>query len=85
MKRSKKWLGRIWMVPLSVTIITFCMASQAWSGYKFQINESTKGEINFWTQAWYQYVEDANDSNGDGILGRGNDSFHIVHYSLIFD
>lgn len=77
MKISKKWLGRIWMVPLSVTILTFCMASQAWSGYKFQINESTKGEINFWTQAWYQYVEDAKDSNGDGILDKDVNDFMI--------
>tara|TARA_B100000614_G_scaffold262630_2_gene297244 strand:+ start:2364 stop:3563 length:1200 start_codon:yes stop_codon:yes gene_type:complete len=76
MKKSN-WLNRIWAIPLSVAIFTLCLAGQAWSGYKFEINDSTKGEINFWTQAWYQYVEDANDSDNDGILDENVNDFMI--------
>ena len=49
----------------------------AWAGYKFEINDTTKGEIDFWTQVWYQYAEKASDSNGDTILDEDVNDFMI--------
>ena len=47
----------------------------AWGGFKFELHDQVKGEIGFWAQAWYQYVEDGNDSNGDGVLDDGLNDF----------
>lgn len=44
----------------------------SWAGYKMEVNEQTKGEIGFWGQAWYQWVEDGKgDENlNDFVLRR---------------
>lgn len=52
-------------------------AGTAQAGYKFKINEAVKAEIGFWTQAWYQYAEDASDSDGDGVLDTDVNDFMI--------
>ncbi|WP_169432936.1 porin [Desulfotignum balticum] len=52
-------------------------AGTARAGYKFKINEAVKGEIGFWTQAWYQYAENASDGNGDGVLDTDVNDFMI--------
>ncbi|MGD9877030.1 selenite/tellurite reduction operon porin ExtI [Desulfococcus sp.] len=51
--------------------------SLAWGGYKFTINEETRGEIGFWTQGWYQYVENGRDSDNDGVADEGVNDFMI--------
>jgi hypothetical protein len=53
-------LARVVMVLFFV----FGMLSPCWAGFKFEINEEAKGEIGFWTQASYQWVEDGK-INGD--------------------
>jgi hypothetical protein len=47
-------------------------ANLSQAGYKMEINEQTKGEIGFWGQAWYQWVEDGkgDESLNDFILRR---------------
>jgi hypothetical protein len=49
----------------------------AWAGFKFEYNDQTKGEIGFWGQVWYQYVEDGQDSDGDSIDDKGLNDFMI--------
>jgi hypothetical protein len=53
------------------------VGSPAWGGFKFKYNEQTKGEIGIWAQTWYQYVEDGQDSNGDGVGDKGLNDFMI--------
>ncbi|MBW1962802.1 MAG: hypothetical protein JRH18_24210 [Deltaproteobacteria bacterium] len=48
-----------------------------WGGFKFEYSEQIKGEIGFWGQAWYQYVEDGQDSDGNGISDKGLNDFMI--------
>ena len=47
-------------------------ANPSWAGYEMEINEQTKGEIGFWGQTWYQWVEDGKgeESQNDFILRR---------------
>jgi len=47
-------------------------ANPSWAGYKMEVNEQTKGEIGFWGQGWYQWVEDGkgDESLNDFILRR---------------
>ena len=59
-----------------VSIVFACaMAGPALAGFEFQITDHAKGEIGFWTQAWYQYVEDGKDSDGDGLGDRALHDF----------
>ena len=53
------------------------VGNPAWGGFKFKYNEQTKGEIGIWAQVWYQYVEDGQDSNGDGVGDKGLNDFMI--------
>lgn len=69
-----KCFGRL-IVVLSTLI--FLAGNHAWAGFKFEYNDQTKGEIGFWGQAWYQYVEDGKDSNGDGSGDKGLNDFMI--------
>jgi len=64
---------------ISIIILAFMVwtGTMAWAGYKFEISDTTKGEINFWTQVWYQYAENASDSNGDTILDKDVNDFMI--------
>lgn len=53
------------ILKVSVFVLMFLIwtGGSSWAGYKFEIGDTTKGEISFWTQAWYQYAENASDSN----------------------
>ncbi|MDA3916563.1 MAG: selenite/tellurite reduction operon porin ExtI [Deltaproteobacteria bacterium] len=68
---------RLCKIPIMVLILICFIGSFSWAGFKFKINDSTKGEIDFWTQAWYQYAEKASDSNGDNILDEDVNDFMI--------
>ncbi|RJQ65846.1 MAG: hypothetical protein C4519_26940 [Desulfobacteraceae bacterium] len=51
--------------------------SLAYAGVKFELGDQAKGEIGFWSQVWYQYVEDGKDSNSDGVRDKGLNDFMI--------
>ena len=57
---------------ISVAFFVCGMVRPAFSGYKMEVNEQTKGEIGIWMQPWYQWVEDGKgDENlNDFILRR---------------
>jgi hypothetical protein len=58
--------------------ILVCLAGNpAWAGFKFNLGEQSKGEIGFWGQTWYQYVENGQDSDADGIGDKGLNDFMI--------
>ncbi len=40
------------------------LVGSSWAGFKIEIDEQTKGEIGFWTQVWYQWVEDGKKVDG---------------------
>ena len=65
---------KVMMIALMGVIFA---AGTAQAGYKFKINDAVKAEIGFWTQAWYQYAEDASDSDGDGVLDTDVNDFMI--------
>ncbi len=67
------------MLKVSVFVLMFLIwtGGSTWAGYKFEIGDTTKGEISFWTQVWYQYAENASDSNGDTILDEDVNDFMI--------
>ncbi len=46
-------------------IFFLMMAGPAFAGFKFEIDENSKGEIGFWTQLWFQYVEDGKNGIED--------------------
>lgn len=64
-------------IVIVVLLYIVCTLNLAWGGFKFDIDEQTKGEIGIWTQAWYQYVEDGKDSNNDGVMEEGIDDFML--------
>ena len=48
-------------------IVLLCvlgLVGSSWAGFKIEIDEQTKGEIGFWTQVWYQWVEDGKKVDG---------------------
>lgn len=72
-----KGLRGLLAVMVFALMIMICTNTSAFAGFKFEINDTTKGEINFWTQVWYQYAENARDSNGDSILDEDVNDFMI--------
>ena len=70
-------MGILLKVSVFVLMAVIWAGNIVHAGYKFEINDTTKGEINFWTQAWYQYAEDASDSNGDTFLDEDVHDFMI--------
>jgi hypothetical protein len=76
-KNDLKCLGELLKAMVFVSTVVVLTGSIAQAGYKFEVNDTIKGEINFWTQAWYQYAEDASDSNGDTILDEDVNDFMI--------
>lgn len=69
-----KWYGKAIMILFTLILLA---GNPAWAGFKFEYNDQIKGEIGFWGQAWYQYVEDGQDSDGDGIGDKGLNDFMI--------
>lgn len=65
------------MVLLLAVVCWAGSGGPAWAGFKFNVKDQVKGEIGFWTQAWYQYAEDGKDSDGDGVLDEGVNDFMI--------
>ncbi|MGB3225632.1 MAG: porin [Desulforhopalus sp.] len=62
------------------TVLIVCILStgtSVYGGYEFQLGDQVKGEIGFWAQTWYQYVEDGKDSNNDGIRDNDLNDFMI--------
>jgi len=66
-RRDAAILNTLKVMMIALMAVVWAIGT-AQAGYKFKINDAVKGEIGFWTQAWYQYAEDASDSNGDGVL-----------------
>jgi hypothetical protein len=46
-------------------VCIFWAGSSAWGGFKFEIDDQTRGEIGCWTQVWYQFVEHGKKDGGD--------------------
>jgi len=69
-----KWSVRVIAILFTLVLL---LGNLAWAGFKFEYNDQTKGEIGFWGQAWYQYVEDGKDSNDDGIDDTGLNDFML--------
>jgi hypothetical protein len=62
----------------------FSTGTIAYGGFEFQLGDQAKGEIGFWAQTWYQYVEDGKDSDNDGIRDQSLNDFMIrrAYFSL---
>ena len=69
-----KWSIRFMVIFFGLFLLA---GNSAWAGFKFEYNDQTKGEIGFWGQAWYQYVQDGNDSDDDGIDDSGLNDFML--------
>ncbi len=62
----------------TIFLVCFLLAGNyAYGGYKFELGDQDKGEIGFWSQVWYQFVEDGKDSNNDGIHDKDLNDFMI--------
>jgi hypothetical protein len=70
-----KWFGKAGMILSTLLILLTGASAQA--GFQFEFSDQTKGEIGFWGQTWYQYVEDGQDSDNDGIDDKGLNDFMI--------
>lgn len=60
-----------------LVLILLMWPNFVWAGFKFEYDEHVKGEIGLWCQAWYQHVEDGQDSDGDGMGDKGLNDFMI--------
>lgn len=59
-------------------LIWFCIVgNSAWAGYKLSIDDESEFEIGLWGQSWYQYIEDGQDSNADGIGDENLNDFMV--------
>ncbi len=77
-KGPKKVDGITKLIIMFVLILfTSTISNSAWAGFKFQLSEEAKGEIGLWTQVWYQFVEDAKDSDADGVGDRNLNDFMV--------
>ena len=52
-------------IALVLSIGTLWFGSAAWGAVTFEIDDETEVEIAFWTQAWYQSVEDGKANGND--------------------